>query len=161
MKGDPKVLKLLQQAITAELTATHQYLLHGHLLNDWGIDKLGAYELREADDERGHTNKFIERMMFLEGIPDLTKMDKITVGKDVVSMLKSDLKLELEAVKMYREAASICEHLKDYGTSELFEDVLMAEEGHVDHLEKMLRQIDLVGVERFIEKHMSPASAQE
>jgi len=156
MKGDKKVMALLQAAIEAEMTATHQYLTTAHILKGWGVDKLADYEFAEANDERGHTDKFAQRLVFLDGIPDFSKIGKFKIGKTIPEMLKNDLALELEAVKMYREAVATCEDLRDYGSSELFEEVLRAEEGHVDHIESMLWQIENMGLENFIQNHTSP-----
>ena len=160
MKGDKKVLELLNAAVAAELTATHQYLLHAHALRNWGVDRLADYELAEANDERGHTNKFLERIMFLDGTPDPLKIGKYKVGKTIPEMLENDLALEIEAVQMYRKAIKICEDALDYGSAELFEEVLQAEEGHVDHIEAMLWQIENMGLENFIKNHTNPAKAE-
>ncbi|NBO20092.1 MAG: bacterioferritin, partial [Proteobacteria bacterium] len=127
-----------------------------HILKGWGVDKLADYEFAEANDERGHTDKFAQRLVFLDGIPDFSKIGKFKIGKTIPEMLKNDLALELEAVKMYREAVATCEDLRDYGSSELFEEVLRAEEGHVDHIESMLWQIENMGLENFIQNHTSP-----
>lgn len=157
MKGDKKVLALLQKAIEAEVTATNQYLTSAHILKGWGVDKLAAYQFAEANDERGHADKFAERIVFLDGIPDFSKIHKFKIGKTIPEMLKNDLELEMEAVKIYREAVEICEDLRDYGSAELFEEVLHAEEEHVDHIEAMLWQIEHMGLENFIKNHTSPA----
>lgn len=157
MKGDKKVIALLNQALKGEFTAIQQYLLHAHMLRDWGVDKLADFEANESKDERGHVDKLMARILFLEGKPDVTSLDEITPGGNVEELLKADLKLELEAVALYRKAARYCEDIGDYVTSEIFEDILQEEEGHVDHLETMLSQIKLIGLQNFIRLHMSAA----
>lgn len=159
MKGDKKVLTLLNQALKSELTAIQQYLIHSHLLRNWGVDKLAAFEANEINDERGHADRLISRILFLEGKPNVFAMNEFIPGKTVLEVLQKDLDAELEAVNMYRQAARYCEEIGDYVTSELFEDLLHAEEGHVDHIETMLSQIQLIGLENFIRLHMSAASA--
>ncbi len=157
MKGDKKVIALLQEALSAEFAASRQYLIHSHILRDWGVDKLADYEAKEAADEGGHASKLIARMLFLESVPDVTKMDKIFVGKSVKEILQNDLKLELEAVALYRKATKICEEVGDFVSAELFEELLEDEEGHVDHIETMLSQMDLIGIENFARLQMSAA----
>ncbi len=157
MKGDKKVIALLNQALKAEMTAAQQYMAHSHILRDMGIEKLADFEAGESRDERGHADQFIARILFLEGTPNFMDFDKIYVGKNIKEILQNDLKLELMAVDMYRKAARQCEEAGDYVSSEIFEDILQDEEGHVDHIETMLAQIDLIGVENFAQLHMKPA----
>ncbi len=157
MQGEKKVIAVLNAAIKAEFTAAQQYLLNGTMLKNWGVHKLGEFELGEMADERAHAQRLVDRILFLDGTPQVGEIGKIKVCKTVREMLEVDLALEIEAVKMYREAIHICEDLRDYGTAELFEELLEDEEGHVDHIESMLWQIDNMGIENFIKLQSVPA----
>ncbi|TAH32734.1 MAG: bacterioferritin [Alphaproteobacteria bacterium] len=157
MKGDKKVLALLNQALKSEITAIQQYLMHSHLLRNWGVAKLADFEAAEIVDERGHVDKLMARILFLEGTPNVGEFDKLLIGKNVKEILENDLKLELQAVHMYRKSAQYCEDIGDYVSSELFEELLHEEEGHVDHIETMLMQIKLIGLENFTRMHMKTA----
>jgi bacterioferritin len=157
MRGEKKIIAILNDAIKAEFTSAQQYLLNGSMLQNWGVHKLAAFELGEMAEERAHAGRLVDRVLFLDGVPVVGEIGKVKLCKNLREMLETDLALEIEAVKTYREAIHICEDLRDYGTAELFEELLEDEEGHVDHIESMLWQIDNMGIENFIQLHSNPA----
>lgn len=151
MKGDPKVIELLNEALKAELTAINQYWLHYRLLDDWGIKKLADYERHESIDEMKHADKFAERILFLNGFPNFQALNGLRIGETVEEILKADLDAEYEAVTMYRNAVKVCEELGDYVSRDLFQDVLKDEEGHVDFLETQFDMIERMGLQNYIQ----------
>ena len=157
MKGDPKVIELLNEAIKAELTAINQYWLHYRLLDDWGIKKLADYERHESIDEMKHADKFAERILFLNGFPNFQALNGLRIGETVEEILKADLDAEYEAVTMYRNAVKVCEELGDYVSRDLFQDVLKDEEGHVDFLETQFDMIERMGLQNYIQLQSEPA----
>ena len=132
MKGDKKVLQFLNKALYNELTAINQYFLHAKMFKNWGFKKLGDHEMHESVDEMKHADKLIERILFLDGIPNLQDLGKLYIGENVPEALKSDLKLEHEALPLLKEATAQCEAVGDYVSRELFERILESEEEHVD-----------------------------
>lgn len=157
MKGDPKVIELLNEALKAELTAINQYWLHYRLLDDWGIKKLADYERHESIDEMKHADKFAERILFLNGFPNFQALNGLRIGETVEEILKADLDAEYEAVTMYRNAVKVCEELGDYVSRDLFQDVLKDEEGHVDFLETQFDMIERMGLQNYIQLQSEPA----
>lgn len=151
MKGDKKVVQYLNKVLTNELTAINQYFLHARMLDNWGVTKLGKYEYGESVDEMKHADKLIERILFLEGVPNLQNLDKLLIGESVEEILHCDLKLEQSALPLLREAIAHCETVKDYVSRELLEDILEGEETHIDFIETQLELIKLQGIQNYIQ----------
>ena len=157
MKGDPKVIELLNEALKAELTAINQYWLHYRMLEHWGIHKLAQYERHESIDEMKHADRFSERILFLDGLPNFQLLGRLRIGETVEEILRADLDAELEAVNMYREAVAYCESVRDYVSRDLFAEVLRDEEGHVDFLETQFEMIERMGLPNYIQLHSEAA----
>ena len=151
MKGNPRVIELLNEALKAELTAINQYWLHYRMLDNWGVKKLAEYERHESIDEMKHADKFSERILFLDGLPNFQSLGSLRIGESVEEILKADLDAEYEAVEMYRNAVTECEALKDYVSRDLFAEVLKDEEGHVDFLETQFVMIGNIGLQNYIQ----------
>jgi bacterioferritin len=150
MKGKTKVIEILNEALKEELTAINQYFLHAEMCENWHYNKLGDYIKKQSIDEMRHAESLIERILFLDGVPNLTELLKLTVGKNVKEQLQSDLALELSAVEMYNRAVRICTDEGDNASRELFERLLKNEEEHVDWLEAQMHQIQEMGYERYL-----------
>ena len=156
MKGDQKVLQLLNRALTNELTAINQYFLHSRMFKNWGFDKLGEHEYKESVDEMKHADRLIERIFFLEGLPNLQDLDKLLIGEDVPEALSGDLQLEQRALPLLRDAIEHCESVRDFVSRELFEDILESEEDHIDWLETQLGLLNDVGLQNYLQSQMKP-----
>jgi bacterioferritin len=162
MKGDKKILELLNDALKKELTAVNQYFLHARMLDNWGITKLGKHEYKESIEEMMHADTLIQRILFLDGIPNLQSLGKLMIGENVKEVLECDLKLELDGVKTYREAVAYAEKVKDYVSRDLFAKILADEEGHVDYLETQLNMIKQMGIQNYIQLNSeSPLDAEK
>ncbi|MGI9274527.1 MAG: bacterioferritin [Endozoicomonas sp.] len=150
MKGDQAVIEHLNRALMNELTAINQYFLHARMLKNWGVTKLGEYIYKESIDEMIHADWLIERILFLEGMPDFKYMEKPIISHDVKGILESDLQQEQKAVPTLVEAIRYCEQNADFGSRQLLEKILAAEEEHMDSLEVHLHQLKTMGMENYI-----------
>jgi len=154
MQGDKKVIEYLNKVLTNELTAINQYFLHARMFRNWGLKKLDEYEYHESLDEMKHADKLINRVLFLEGLPNLQQLGKLLIGESVSEALRCDLQLETTALPVLREAIAYCESCTDYVSRELFEDILESEEEHVDWLETQLALIEKVGLQNYLQSQM-------
>jgi bacterioferritin len=154
MKGDPRVIEFLNRVLRNELVAINQYFLHSRMYKDWGLDGLGDYEFQESVDEMKHADGLVERILFLEGLPNMQDIGKLRIGEHTKEMLECDLALEMEAIPDLREAIEYCESCKDFVSRDLFDSILGSEEEHVDWLETQLDLISRVGIENYQQSQM-------
>src|SRR3954468_15774090 len=154
MKGDPKVIEFLNKALRHELTAVNQYWLHYRLLDNWGLRDFAKVWRKESIEAMHHADKFTDRILFLEGFPNMQVLDPLRIGQNVKEILECDLAAEVEARALYQEAAAYCATVKDYPSRDLFEELMTDEEGHIDFLETQLDLIDKLGVQLYSQKHM-------
>jgi len=155
MKGNPKVIGQLQEALTAELTAVHQFLLHGEMLRDWGFEKLAGHALEEAKEEMEHARRFMERILFLEGNPVVATLSEVQIGADPKAQFDSDLALEIDQVQRLNKAVVVARAEEDNTSRELFEQVLKDEESHVDWIEAQLDLVRMTGIENYLSEQMN------
>jgi len=154
MKGSKKVIAELNAALKEELTAINQYFLHAEMCENWKYDKLGDYIKKQSIDEMKHAEALIERILFLDGTPNLTESLRLKVGANVKEQIESDLKLEIAAVAMYNRSIEVARAESDNASRELFERLLKDEEGHVDWLEAQIHQIEEIGYERYLSQQI-------
>ena len=151
MKGDDRVIELLNDALKNELTATNQYWLHYRLLDNMGVKKLASFERSESIDEMKHADRLAERILFLDGLPNFQLLGRLRIGETVEEMLRADMELELEALTQLREAIQHCENVRDYVSRDLLGEILANEEEHVDTLEQQFEMIGAMGLQNYIQ----------
>jgi bacterioferritin len=152
--ADPRILEMLNEVLKGELTAINQYFLHAEMCESWGYKKLASYVRKESIDEMKHAEIIMERLLFLEGTPNMSDYFKINVGKTVKQQIESDLRLELEAIPRLNRGIALAQEVQDTGTRELFEHILVNEEEHVDWLEAQLTMIEEVGIQNYLAQQM-------
>ena len=154
MKGDAKAIEYLNRALGNELVAINQYFLHAKMYKDWGLHALYEKEYHESIDEMKHADWLVDRILFLEGMPNLQDLGRLMIGENTKEMLECDLKLEKIAVPDLREGIAYCESIQDYVSRDLLNRILESEEEHIDWLETQLNLIDLVGIENYLQKQI-------
>jgi bacterioferritin len=154
MKGNPKVIDALNGALTIELTAINQYFCQAKMCKNWGFNKLAAKHYEESMGEMKHAEKLIDRILFLEGVPEIARYDVIRVGTDVKEQFENDLQLEMKGVTAYNAAVKLCSDLGDNGSRELIEPILVESEEHVDWLETQLGLIEAVGLQNYLSEQI-------
>jgi bacterioferritin len=157
MKGDARVIELLNVALKNELTAINQYFLHYRLLDHWGVERLAKFEYGESIDEMKHADWLAERILFLDGLPNFQLLGRLKIGETVEEVLRADLALEGEAIPTLREGIATAEGVRDYVSRDLFARILHNEEEHVDYLERQLDMIKLMGIENYVQLQSKPA----
>ena len=154
MKGDPKVIAQLNHALQNELTAINQYFLHARMFRNWGLKSLGEHEYAESIDEMKHADELVERVLFLEGLPNLQDIGKLSIGEDAVECLRADLALEHRALPPLKQGIAYCETAGDYVSRELLEKILASEEAHIDWLETQLELVDRLGLQNWLQSQV-------
>jgi bacterioferritin len=159
MKGDPKVIEFLNETLKNELTAVNQYWLHYRLLDNLGIARLAEFERSESIDEMKHADKLAERILFLDGLPNFQMLGRLRIGETVEEMLRADYEVELEAAAQLKEAIAHCEKVRDYGSRDLFSEILDNEEDHIDTLEQQFELIKSMGIQNYIQLQSEAAES--
>lgn len=154
MKGDIHVVEFLNKVLRNELTAINQYFLHSRMFKNWGLGSLADHEHHESIDEMKHADRLIDRVLFLEGVPNLQDLGRLLIGEHPREMLECDLRLEMDALPVLREAIVHCERVQDFISRDLFDSILGSEEEHVDWLETQLHLMDKVGTENYLQSQM-------
>ena len=156
MKGDPRVIDYLNRGLRSELTAVNQYWLHYRILDDWGYKELAKKWRAESIEEMQHADRFVERIIFLDGFANLQVLDPLRIGQSIKEILDCDLAAEVEARALYLEAAQYCDSINDRVSKRLFEDLATDEEGHIDFLETQLNLVEQLGVQLYAQRHVGP-----
>ncbi|MBB3764372.1 bacterioferritin [Sphingomicrobium lutaoense] len=157
MKGDGKVIELLNETLKNELTAVNQYWLHYRLLDDWGVTRLAEHEREESIEEMKHADELAKRILYLGGLPNFQALGQLRIGESVEEILKADLEVEREAIEQLKGAIRHCENVQDYVSRDLFVSILSAEEDHVDEIETQFDMIRQMGLENYIQLQSKPA----
>jgi bacterioferritin len=157
MKGDQRVIDILNETLKNELTAINQYFLHYRMLDHWGIARLAKFEYGESIDEMKHADRLAERIFFLDGLPNFQMLGRLRIGESVEELLKADLALENDAIPQLRDGIAYCEQVRDYITRDLLQSILDSEEEHVDMLEKQFDLIERMGIQNYIQLQSKPA----
>jgi bacterioferritin len=160
MQGNPRVIDVLNRALTVELTAINQYFCQAKMCENWGYDHLAKKHYEESMGEMKHAEKLIERILFLEGVPEIARYDVIRVGTDIKEQLENDLKLEMGGAQHYNAAIALCSQLGDNGTREILEPILLESDEHIDWLETQLHLIETVGIQNYLTEQMGKADAE-
>ncbi|GGP80242.1 bacterioferritin [Shewanella ulleungensis] len=155
MKGHPKVISQLNRVLTCELTAINQYFLHARMFKHWGLEKLNEKEYKKSIEDMKHADKLIERVLFLEGLPNLQQLDKLRIGEHAEEMLACDMAAVTEQIAILREAISVCETQQDYVSRDLFEDLLEDEEEHLDWIESQQELISQTGIQNYLQSQIN------
>ena len=158
MKGDKQIIDILNDVLTAELTAINQYFVHAKMMKNWGYERLSHKEKHESIDEMKHADAVLDRILFLEGIPNMQRLNKVNVGENVPEMLKLDLQEEYKAVKRLNDGIKVCRDLGDNGTEDLLTKILVSEEEHIDWLESQLELIKQVGDAQYLAQQIKKES---
>lgn len=154
MKGDPKIIDCLNTVLKAELTAINQYFLHAEMCENWGYERLAKHTRKESIEEMVHAEKVMERILFLDGTPNMSDYFKINIGPNVPQQFKNDLQLEYDAVKRLNDFVVIAAKTGDFGSRQLFENILKDEEAHIDWLEAQLHAIDEMGIQNYLSQQL-------
>lgn len=149
MKGNTKIIDALNSVLTKELTAINQYFLHARMMQDWGLEKIGQLEYKASIDEMKHADDLIKRILFLEGLPNVQKLERVNIGQNIKEIMESDLKLEYEAMENLKNCIELAEKERDYVSRQLFGDILESEEEHIDWLETQLGLLERVGEKNY------------
>ena len=157
MQGDPKVIEFLNGQLKNELTAINQYFLHYRMLKNWGLERMAKHEHGESIEEMKHADKLIDRILMLDGLPNLQDLGKLLIGEDAVEVMECDLKIELGSQPLLRDAIAHCEQVRDFVSRELFESILSDTEDHTDYLETQLELVAKVGVQNYLQTQMGEA----
>ncbi|MEM7291931.1 MAG: bacterioferritin [Pseudomonadota bacterium] len=159
MKGDAKVVQVLNKVLANELIAINQYFLHARMFKDWGLGELAEHEYEESIDEMKHADALIERILFLEGLPNLQDLGRLRIGENTQEIIESDLALEMDAIPDLRDGIGVCESARDFVSRDLLNDILESEEEHVDWLETQRGLIDKMGIENYLAEKMGGGSS--
>ena len=157
MKGHTQIIEALNKVLYNELIAINQYFLHSRMLKNWGVTKLAEYEHKESIDEMHHADVLVERILFLEGLPNLQDLGKLLIGEDVKEILECDLTLEQQALPALKNGITLCENKADFVSRQLLEDILKSEEDHIDWLEEQFDLVKRMGLENYVQLQSAPA----